>query len=218
MIAERMTTLRMRLASPRGLSVILLAVAALAALIVWAAPEERTLGAGIKWVYVHVALTWTGMTGLIVAGVLGALVVLGRDRKANATLPWAHAVGAVGLGFLSVGAVISGIAALVNWGGIALDEPRMNATLQIIVAAFGVVVLAGTGLAARWKGLLFTLLPIFMFASLTLTPLILHPRSPIWTSTSLGIQATFVALYALSVVAGLSLAARVHTHLSGGTR
>jgi hypothetical protein len=214
MIAERMTTLRTTLASLRGLSVILLAVAALAALIVWVAPEERTLGAGTKWVYVHVALTWTGMTGLIVAGVLGALVVLGRERW----LHWAHAAGAVGLGFLSVGAVISGIAALVNWGGIALDEPRLNATLQIIVASFGVVVLAGTGLAARWKGLLFALLPVFMVASLTLTPLILHPRSPIWTSTSPGIQATFVSLYALSVLAGAGLTVRAYAALTGGAR
>jgi hypothetical protein len=214
MIAERMTTLRTTLASLRGLSVILLAVATLAALIVWVAPEERTLGAGIKWVCVHVALTWTGMTGLIVAGVLGALVVLGRERW----LHWVHAIGAVGLGFLSVGAVISGIAALVNWGGIALDEPRLNATLQIIVASFGVVVLVGTGLAARWKGLLLVLLPVFMFASLTLTPLVLHPRSPIWTSASAGIQATFVVLYALSLLAALSLAARVHALLAGGAR
>ena len=46
---------------------ILAAVAA----IVWLAPEEKTLGPGIKSVYVHVALTWTGMTGLTIAGLLG---------------------------------------------------------------------------------------------------------------------------------------------------
>lgn len=214
MIAERLTTLRAAFASPRSLSLTLLTIAALAGLIVWVAPEERTLGAGIRWVYVHVALTWTGMTGIIAAGVLGALAVLGRERWFG----WAHAVGGVGLAFLIAGAVISIAAALVNWGGLALDEPRMNATVRIIVAGLGIVMLAQTGLAVRWKGLLFALLPVFMFASLTLTPLILHPRSPIWTSTSTGIQATFVSLYVLGLAAATSLALSVGARSAGGKR
>ena len=34
-------------------------------------PEERTLGGGIKPVYLHVSLTWTGMIFLAVNGLLG---------------------------------------------------------------------------------------------------------------------------------------------------
>lgn len=214
MIAERLTTLRAAFASPRSLSLTLLTIAALAGLIVWVAPEERTLGAAIKWVYVHVALTWTGMTGIVAAGVLGALTAAGRERRFG----WARAVGGVGLAFLIAGAVISIGAALANWGGLALDEPRLNATLQIIVAGLGVVMLAQTRLAVRWKGLLFALLPVFMFASLTLTPLILHPRSPIWTSTSPGIQATFVSLYVLGLAAATSMALSVLARSAGGAR
>jgi hypothetical protein len=214
MFAERMTTLRAAFASPRSLSLTLLTIAALAGLIVWVAPDERTLGAGIKWVYVHVALTWTGMTGIVVAGALGALTALGCERWFG----WGRTIGGVGLAFLIAGAVVSGAAALVNWGGLALDEPRLNATLQIIASGLGVALLAQSGLDVRWKGLLFAMLPVFMFASLTLTPLVLHPRSPIWTSTSLGIQAAFVSLYVLSLAAAASLALSVRARSAGGAR
>jgi len=33
-------------------------------LVVWLAPAERTLGEGIRWVYVHVALVWAGTLAL----------------------------------------------------------------------------------------------------------------------------------------------------------
>ena len=49
---------------------------ALAALLLWLAPAEQTLGSGITSVYVHVALTWTGMTGLIIAAVLGLAPII----------------------------------------------------------------------------------------------------------------------------------------------
>lgn len=64
-----------------GLGLILSAIATPAALIVWIAPEERAFGAGIKWRYVHMALTWTGMTGVVVAGMLGVLAATGYGRR-----------------------------------------------------------------------------------------------------------------------------------------
>lgn len=39
---------------------VMLALVALGAAIVWLAPAERSLGAGIRWVYIHVALVWAG--------------------------------------------------------------------------------------------------------------------------------------------------------------
>ena len=42
---------------------VIVALGVAAALVIFA-PDEKTLGTGIKYVYIHVAMTWTGMTGL----------------------------------------------------------------------------------------------------------------------------------------------------------
>lgn len=188
-----------------------LGLALLAAGVVAFSPVERTLGAGIRWVYVHVALTWTGLTGLaLAAGVGGWVAATGRA----AALPWARALLLVGLAFFAAGAAMSVLAAWVNWGGIALDEPRMTANLQILAAGVGVFLLAPGLRGPRWQGLALVGLLVFGWLALSFTPLVLHPRSPIATSTSPAIQATFAVLFALCALAaaGLVLRARVYLH------
>jgi ABC-type transport system involved in cytochrome c biogenesis permease subunit len=39
-----------------------------AGVVVALSPVERTMGADVRYVYVHVALAWTGLTGLAAAG------------------------------------------------------------------------------------------------------------------------------------------------------
>lgn len=58
-------------------------------LVVAFAPEERTLGDGIRWVYLHVGLVWAGGLGLGMAGVLG-LLALATERSDAAA--WATIV------------------------------------------------------------------------------------------------------------------------------
>ena len=47
-------------------------------------PEEKTLGAGIKPVYLHVSLTWVGMILALVCALIGlGLAISGHERLAN---------------------------------------------------------------------------------------------------------------------------------------
>lgn len=172
----------------------LIGVGLMTFVVVWLAPAERTLGDGIKWVYVHVALTWTGMTALAAAGALG-LIVLITARPSLAA--WMEAAGLVGLGFFALGLIISLIAAQVNWGGIFWDEPRLRGSFQVLAAGVIALVAARTPLARRWVGLLFAGVAVLMVVSLAISPLVLHPRSAVWSSPSWMIQASFGALYAL---------------------
>ena len=49
------------------------AIGVVTAVLLLIAPEEATLGAGIRSVYVHVALIWVGLAGFVVAGLLGMI-------------------------------------------------------------------------------------------------------------------------------------------------
>lgn len=171
---------------------------------IWLAPAERTLGDGIKWVYVHVALTWTGMTGLAAAAGLGVLLLItGRPRLAL----WTRQVGLLGLGFFALGWATSAVASQVNWGGIAWNEPRNQVNLQVLAAGVIVAVTSSWLNQPRWQGALYPLLLAWMLWAFAATPLILHPRSPIFTSASPAFAAAFLTAYALTTLAALGLLA-----------
>ena len=170
----------------------------LSAVVVGMAPTERMLGDGIRVVYVHVALIWTGMLGLLLAGLLG-LVLLLIPRRALAR--WLGALGKVAFGFYLASSLVSLVAQQVNWGGISWNEPRTEAMLQILAAALIVQILSGWVWDARIQGGLHALLGLFLLWSWQTTPLQLHPDNPVGTSTSATIPLVFYGLFALSALA-----------------
>ena len=184
--------------APKTLWLVLGALALAAGILLWLAPAEKTLGQGIKIVYVHVAFMWAGMLCLTLAGVLGGGVLLWARQTWQ---PWAHAIGWVGLGLFAAGVGMSLLAAHINWGGIFWAEPRMLAALNIL--AIGVIVQNANGWlpGLRVRGLLNVGLAAFLTWSVLSTPLILHPRNPIHSSASLAIQLTFVGLFVLCSLA-----------------
>ena len=154
---------------------VLALVALLSAVIVILAPEEKTMGQGIKIVYVHVALTWTGMTGILILGLLGMGTLLtGRDSL----LPWTQTVGWAGLGFFACGFAMSTLAAQINWGAIFWDEPRMRMAANVIALTLIVQVLNSWLTHVRLRGLLALIPAAFMTYSVASTRLVLHPQSP----------------------------------------
>ena len=197
-----LTVLRSRAWLAVGLSVL----TALALLIVFTAPTERTLGAAIRWVYVHVALTWTGMASLAVAGGLGlVLLVSGRLGLRD----WMTTVGGLGLGFFAAGLVMSAFAAGATWGGMFWDEPRTRANLQVLAVGV-IVVVAGPWLGRpRWQGVLFLALFAWMIVALAVAPLLLHPRNPILSSPSSAFRTTFASLFGLGALAAAWLTAHL---------
>ncbi len=176
----------------------LLAIMLAGLIILWFAPRESSLGTGILYVYVHVALILAGKSGLILTSLIGLLLFLtGREKYFQLLLT----AGWVSAAFYAIGTVVSMFAAIANWGDMFFAEPRYVFALLIIV--FSVTVL----LAARWiksprqAGVLVMTIALFMFCSEARVKLVLHPENPIGTSTSGVIKLTFLLMYLLAMTA-----------------
>ncbi len=188
-----------RLRSPAGLVRGFTLLAAAVVLLLWLAPAEKTLGTGMRSVYLHVGLIWTGIAGFTVGGVLGLLVLVRDDARLDG---WAQVVGWVACGFFAAGFLSSMLASSINWGGVFLAEPRNTSALMVLCVALIVQIWGSWPVWVRLKGLLRVLLVVvFTWSNLT-TPLVLHPQDPIRTSTSVAIQYSFLGIFALFSLAG----------------
>jgi len=169
-----------------------------AAVLLRIAPQEQTLGEGIKSVYVHVGLIWAGMAGIIVAGLLGLLISLFANER---LLPWMKRIGWVALAFYAAGVAMSALASEANWGSVFWQEPRMRVALNMLAAALIVELLIGLLPWIRIQGSLAVGLIVLLAWSTFNAPLVLHPRDPIRTSSSAAIQMSFLGFFVLSVLA-----------------
>jgi hypothetical protein len=197
-----------RLGSARATLVGLGSLVILAGLLLWLAPNEKTLGAGIKPVYLHVALTWTGLVGLTVSALAGLSLLItarpGLDR-------WAQTIGWVAFGFFAAGFLLSLLASQMNWGGLAWGEPRNLTALNTLAIGLSVQIVNGWPIPLRGRGLL-RLLPAAGYGlSAAAAPLILHPRNPITTSSSFGIQFAFFGMFAVCLLAASWLVLYLHS-------
>lgn len=134
------------------------------------------------------------MLGLLVTGGLGAILLVSPRGRLQR---WMTAIGRVSLFVYAAGVGTSLIAEQINWGGIAWQEPRTSANLNLLALAV-IVQVVNSWLESRR---LSALLNIFVasavvYMSLT-TPLQLHPSDPIRTSSSTEIQLTFYGLFLL---------------------
>lgn len=188
--------------STRLTTAVLFTISLLAALLLLLAPVERTLGSGIKIVYLHVALIWVGMAGLLLAGSLGLGLLL---RPTFVWRHWLQNVSRVAFVFFAVGTAVSLIAEIVNWGAIFWHEPRTASVLQVMAAAVIVQVASSWPLGDRVHGLLHAALAGFMLWSTGRAELVLHPDNPIGASSSSGIRLGFYGLFLLLSVAAVWL-------------
>lgn len=159
-------------------------------------PEEKTLGAGIKPVYLHVSLTWTGMVLLLINGFLGlAILITGREDIAG----WQRSVLLGALWFYGIGFLISLYASWLNWGGIPYGEPRIRGALNVWVATLGVWVLRELILLPRVQGVVGWIPIVFMLVAGRSSRMVLHPDNPVATSP-LSIKATFLSMFGLAIL------------------
>lgn len=179
------------------------------------APEEATLGEGIRIVYVHVALIWAGMAGLILAGGLGGLA-LWRSRPR--VYRWMTVVAWVGLLLFGAGVGTSLIAEVVNWGGIAWNEPRTAANLNLLAVATIAQVAASWIDRPRPAALLNIAVAAAVVWTTVTTELQLHPADPVGGSGSVAIRLTFYGLFALTVLVGAWLIWAVNRRMCDPTR
>ena len=165
-------------------------------IILWISPEERTLGIGIKPVYLHVSLTWTGMVLFALAALLGVGVLFtGKNSLAS----WLKTIFTLAVGFYGAGFLISMIASYVNWGGIPFREPRVLSTINVIVVSAVIWILSQWTNQNRVNGFL-SLIPIgFMIWGVESSRMVLHPDNPVNSSPD-GIRYTFYGMFILAML------------------
>jgi hypothetical protein len=176
-------------------------VAALWALL---APEERSMGSGIRMVYLHVSATRAGLTFLYAGGILGGLSPLLPSR--DGFLAWLRSAWTAGLVAFAAGFLLSLVAAHGSWGGIFWAEPRMRASLGVVaVSLLALAVEAGVR-GSRWRGMTWAVAAMACFVVLRSAGLFVHPDRPIRPTTPWAIRGTFLGMYALFMVTSAALA------------
>ncbi len=159
--------------------------------LILSAPSEATIGDGIKIVAIHVSLIWTGMVGLVLAGFIGVVIVIWSDSRLSTWMEW---VAWVSLVIFALGVGASLIAEIVNWGGIAWNEPRTDANLNLLALAIIIQVIASWLGRSRLQGLLHLVVAVAIVWGTVTTELQLHPSGAVSSSPSGNIRFTFYGL------------------------
>jgi hypothetical protein len=160
-------------------------------IILWISPEERTLGVGIKPVYLHVSLTWTGMLLLFLSGLIGIAVVVSNSGKFTS---WLKTIFSLAVGFF-----ISIVASFINWGGVPVREPKVLTALNVVVVS-GVVWVLTRWIHRKWIIGVLSLIPVlFVIWTVGGSRMVLHPGNPVNSSPD-GIRFTFYSLFFLAIL------------------
>ena len=162
-------------------------------------PEEQSLGANVRIVYLHGAWVLTAELVLLMAGLAG---VIGLITPRKTFHHWSAALGRTGIFFWITYLPLSLWAMQSNWNGLFLAEPRFR--LAVIFAVTGLLLQAGLWLMDRdWvtslANVIFILVLRLIFAT---ADNVMHPPpSPIFNSGNYTIIGFFVAMIVLSLVA-----------------
>ena len=179
-------------------------------MVLYFAPNEQTLGAGIKPVYLHVSLTWVGMLLLLVSAIMGVVVLVVRKERLT---KWHRSVFLTAIIFYVVGFLVSMYASVINWGGIPFQEPRIRNTINVVVvglAAWAIYVMIND---SRVQGLA-SFLPLgFILFSQNGERTTLHPDNPV-NSAPLSIKATFLVMFGLSFILSVWVLQKFNTSKS----
>jgi hypothetical protein len=166
-------------------------------------PEEQSLGANVRIVYLHGAWVLTAELAFLAAGLAGLVALITRRAPFH---QWSAALGRTGIIFWVTYLPLSLWAMQSNWNGLFLAEPRFR--LAAIFAVTGVLLQIGLWLInLDWVTSLANLLFIIVLRVIFSTAEnIMHPPpSPIFSSGNYAIIGFFVALILLTLVAGYFL-------------
>jgi hypothetical protein len=173
------------------------------ALLAFFGPEERSLGASVRIVYLHGAWVLAAELAFLTAGIAGLLALLTRREPFHA---WSAALGRTGIFFWITYLPLSLWAMQSNWNGLFLAEPRFR--LAAIFAITGLLLQLGLWLInIDWITSLANLLFIVILRVIFSTAEnIMHPPpSPIFSSGNLTIIGFFLALIGLTLLASYFL-------------
>jgi hypothetical protein len=163
----------------------------IAILLILVAPAEATIGNGIRIVAIHVSLIWTGMLGLVLTGIMGLVIVAWPNER---LLSWMESTAWVSLVVFALGVGASLIAEIINWGGIAWNEPRTAANLNLLALAIIIQVIVSWLHRPRLQGVLHLAVAGAILWTTITTELQLHPSGAVSSSPSSNIRFTFYGL------------------------
>ena len=189
-----------KLKSPITLFSITVIVIALLALF---GPEEKSLGASVRIVYLHGAWVLAAELAFVAAGVAGLVALVTRRAVFHR---WSAALGRTGIFFWVTYLPLSLWAMQSNWNGLFLAEPRFR--LAAIFAVTGVLLQVGLWLIdtdgiTSAANILYIVVLRLVFAT---TENVMHPPpSPIFSSGNYVIIGFFLALILLTLLAAYFL-------------
>jgi hypothetical protein len=189
-----------KLKSPLVLFFLALIAIALLALL---GPEEKSLGASVRIVYLHGVWVLTAEVAFLAAGLAGLVALLARRGMLH---KWSAALGRTGIVFWVTYLPLSLWAMQSNWNGLFLSEPRFR--LAAIFAVTGVLLQVGLWLinmdwVTSLANLLFILVLRLIFAT---AENVMHPPpSPIFSSGNYFIIGFFLVLNLLTLLAAYFL-------------
>ena len=166
-------------------------------------PEEQSLGANVRIVYLHGAWVITAELALLMAGLAGLIGLLTPRKIFHA---WSAALGRAGVVFWVSYLPLSLWAMQANWNGLFLAEPRFR--LALVFAVTGILLQLGLWIIDKdWitslANILFIIVLRFTFAT---AENVMHPPpSPIFNSGNYTIIAFFLALILLALLASYFL-------------
>jgi hypothetical protein len=189
-----------KLKSPLTLFFVTLIAIALLALF---GPEEKSLGASVRIVYLHGAWVLAAELAFLAAGLAGLIGLIARREAFH---NWSAALGRTGIIFWVTYLPLSLWAMQSNWNGLFLAEPRFR--LAAIFAVTGVLLQAGLWLInTDWITSLANLIFIVVLrvAFATAENVMHPPPSPIFNSGNYVIIGFFLGLVFLSLAAAYFL-------------
>jgi len=167
--------------------------AALLFLLILITPIEKTLGTGLRLIYLHGAWVWVAMLGFLASAVAGIAAFVLKKPQLHF---WSRAFGISGTCFWLIFLPFSLLIMQLYWNGIYLNEPRFRVPLNLAVTA--VVLQIGLAfLPTQWASIGNILFAGALFYTMSQIGSVLHPESPIFSSNALGIQIYFLAILIL---------------------
>jgi hypothetical protein len=189
-----------RFNSPLTLFFATLIVIALLALF---GPQEQSLGANVRIVYLHGAWVLTAELAFLAAGLAGLVALITRRDLFH---QWSAALGRTGIIFWVTYLPLSLWAMQSNWNGLFLAEPRFR--LAAIFAVTGILLQIGLWVInVNWITSLTNVLFIIVLRVIFSTAEnVMHPPpSPIFNSGNYAIIGFFLALILLALIASYFL-------------
>lgn len=176
----------------------IIAVAIIAILALFG-PEEQSLGANVRIVYLHGAWVLAAELAFVAAALAGLIALI---AKRDAFHIWSAALGRTGIFFWVTYLPLSLWAMQTNWNGLFLSEPRFR--LALIFAVTGVLLQVGLWLInTNWITSVANIIYIVVLRVIFATAdNVMHPPpSPIFNSGNFTIIGFFLALIALTMLA-----------------